>query len=138
MVPLLRTILELIAAAALGIVAICVPVLVHGLTLYPAPLAPIVRTGIEEMSWLTLAMLLLIGTLEGALFSPRPPFAAVASISGLIVVATAEMVVSPTSHNLWPIEFFLYGLLVATPVFVAAYGARAMARRWRPPRNPDH
>ena len=49
-----------------------------------------------------------------------------ASVVLLIILANIEMHLYPTSHNLWPLEFALYLLFIATPTIVGSFvGSRA-------------
>lgn len=52
------------------------------------------------------------------------------SMAALPCVAVVEMVRDPNSHNLWPIEFVLYGVFSVPGVLGAGIGA-LFRNRWR-------
>jgi hypothetical protein len=111
--------------AALGLLAVVLPPLVlPGIRRYEAPLLPLVRTGVEGFSWLSLALLVATGGVAGLLRPGRPWRWGAASMLALPLIAIAEMRLDGTSHDLWPLEFACYGL-GAIP---AALGAHAAAR----------
>lgn len=51
-----------------------------------------------------------------ALKWPYSLFAAMSELGSLPIVAVIEMVRDPTSHNLWPFEFFFYIVLTIIPL----------------------
>ena len=40
------------------------------------------------------------------------------------IASIAEMILYPTSHNLWPLEFFVYGILSIPAVVGALIGSK--------------
>ena len=44
-------------------------------------------------------------------------------------IAINEMMKDPTSHNLWPIEFFIYGLLTLPGIYGARVGCAIRLRK---------
>jgi hypothetical protein len=93
--------------------------------IYEAPLFPIVRAAIEEMQFLTFAFLFASGLILGVLFRNRSnPLCAAATVLWLPVVAIADMLVDPTSHNLFPIEFALYAIFAIVPISASWTGTR--------------
>jgi len=103
-----------IVAATLGIVAVCLPF--YGAPRYPmdAPLFPWVREGVEMLGPINVVLLFVSGGVVGALFGRRPGRAfllGLATMTAFPFFAMAEMIVEPTSHNVWPIEFFIYFVL---------------------------
>lgn len=62
-----------------------------------------------------------------------------ALLLGMVVTHTAllirDVIADPTSHNLWPFEYLMWGLVVWTPAFVGALlslGANKLIDRNRP------
>ena len=53
---------------------------------------------------------------------PRGIFAAFFQVALLPVFATIEIFKDPTSHNLWPLEFIMYGFMGGVGAFGAALG----------------
>jgi hypothetical protein len=103
--------------------------------LRPAPLFPLLTTGIEGMNGYTIAGLVALGLLAG-LLTRLPAFAiGFASICLLPAAMVLEMMADQRSHNLFPFEFLLY-LLLQIPALLgafAAYGARRLLfKRQRP------
>ncbi len=114
-----------VLTAALGLLAIVIPPLVlSDIRRYEAPLFPLIRTGVEGLSWLSFVLLVVAGLIAGVLRPGRPWRWGVASMLLLPLVATAEMYVDSTSHNLWPLEFAFYALATVP----AALGARVGTR----------
>ena len=98
-------------AALLGLLAIVAPVWIPDLHRYTAPLFPLIRSGVEGMSLLTLVLLFCAGFLVGCFGMGHPLLLGIATVALLPVAAFAEMIISSTSHNLWPLEFIIYGLI---------------------------
>ena len=106
------------------------PVWFLALRPYEAPLFPLVRAGVEGLSSLTLQLLFVSGLLVGSLGRGHPFFLGLATMALLPLLAIAEMVVSPTSHNLWPLEFMMYGVVSLSAV-LGAYAGRYVQRKLR-------
>ena len=80
------------------------------------------------MQFLTVAFLFSSGVILGVLFRNRSnPLCAAATVLWLPVVSIADMLVDPTSHNLFPIEFALYALFAIVPIFASWTGTRLYA-----------
>ena len=120
--------LAVVVIALLGLACVLLPVVVSPPTrLRPAPLFPLLHAATARMTWVPIAALAALGLL-GGLFTRLPTFLiAPASIAALPVAAIAEMIVDPTSHNLFPIEFLIY-FLMGVPVMLAALCGRTV--RW--------
>jgi hypothetical protein len=117
------------AASLLGLLAILAPVWILDLRRYPAPLFPLLRTGVEGMSLLTLVFLFCAGFLVSCFGVGHPFLLGIATVALLPILAIAEMCVSPASHNLWPLEFVIYGF-VSLSAIVGAFLGRFMQRRF--------
>ena len=66
---------------------------------------------VDGMQPITILMLLLIGFLS-ALFAPKRFWlGGVSAIALLPILAVVEMIRDPSTHNLFPIEFLIYGFL---------------------------
>ena len=98
-------------SALLGICAVTLPVFIFSMRHYNAPLFPIIRTGVEGMTWLTFVILFVGGIILGRFFSIRPLLLGMFSMAAMPVLAILEMIVAPESHNLFPVEFFLYAVV---------------------------
>lgn len=122
--------LSFVGAALLGLGAVILPVWMLSLRPYTAPLFPLVRTAVEGMSWLTFVFLLVSGLLLGLLGKGHPFLLGVTTMALLPLLAIAEMVVAPTSHNLWPLEFAMYGFISLSAV-LGAYLGRYVQKRVR-------
>ncbi|HWL94554.1 MAG TPA: hypothetical protein VNT79_13610, partial [Phycisphaerae bacterium] len=95
---------------------------------HDAPLFPLVRTAIEGLSALAFVFLFISGLILGALCPKHPVRLGLCTMAAFPLLAFAEMVTDSTSHNLWPIEFVMYGVMSLAAV-CGAYIARS-ARRW--------
>ncbi len=110
---------------ALGVASFIVPLVISPpLKFYESPLFPIVRTSVEQMGFLTFSLLFAGGLVFGLLFRRSSALCAATMLLWLPVVAIAEMVVDPTSHNLFPIEFGLYAVFSIVPMFGAWLGGQ--------------
>jgi hypothetical protein len=110
--------LALVVIAGLGLACVLLPVLTQA-SLMPAPLFPLLRTSIEQMTWAPIALLAALGLLAGLLTRLWPLFIALASVATLPIATIAELIADPTSHNLFPFEWMMY-LLMAVPVLLTA------------------
>ena len=119
------------ATSLLGLLAIVVPVWVLDLRRYTAPLFPLIRSGVEGMSLLTLVFLFCAGFLVGCFGVGHPLLLGIATVALLPILAIAEMSVSSTTHNLWPLEFIIYGAISLCAVAGAFAGrfAKRLALR---------
>ena len=92
---------------------------------YPAPLFPALWTAWENLAPIpTLLSLFVLGIVVGAI---QPRFWRVlswATVAPFPLAAVCEVIVSPTSHNLWPLEFAMYALLGIPSFAGAAIGKR--------------
>ena len=110
----------LIAVAALGVACIVLPVI--DMSRMPAPLFPLLRTGIEKISLVPIALLAGLGLVAG-LLTRAPVWAiAIASVAVLPCAAIAEIVKDGTSHNMIPFEIIMYGFLAIPVLALAAVG----------------
>jgi hypothetical protein len=114
--------LSFVAASLLGVAAFIAPIPILHPRPYSAPLFPLLRSGIEGASILTIAFLFCAGFLVGCFGRGHPFLLGVATIALLPIAAVAEMIVSPTSHNLWPLEFAIYGFVSLSAVAGAFLG----------------
>ena len=113
-----------LAAAVGGMLCIILPpyLLPDGIkTAYTAPLFPAFRTAWENLAFLpTLGCFLCLGFLFGLARPSIWLLLGCATIAAPPILAVCEMIVSPTSHNLWPLEFIFYGV-VNTPSLLGAF-----------------
>ena len=126
----LKEVMIFVLAAILGLTAVIIsPLVTPGAAHYDSTLFPWVRTGIENGSLATLGFLLIAGMIPGFLDPKRFWLWGLATMSFLPIWAIAEMVVEsintqlPASHNLWPLEFVLYGLGTLPGLVGAGIGA---------------
>lgn len=111
--------LLMLACAAAGWLVIWLPWV-------EAKSAGVTRAGnpIDGMQPLSLFLLPAIGLVAG-LIEPRTGWiAALATMAAFPVIVVGEILDNPTSHNLWPLEFMMYGVLTvyaASPAFVLGW-----------------
>ena len=131
--------------AALGIISIIIPPLwIVDVKAYESPLFPMVRTGIEGMSgWSLLFLFLsgiflgiiypkhesLYGMFSGVFYSKYELFLGISTMALFPILAFLEMMKDPYSHNLWPIEFVLYGF-TTIPGICGAYAGTVIRKRF--------
>ena len=91
---------------------------------------------VEGLQTISLALLVVVGALGGAIAPRQSPWLAMATMVAFPVLAVVDMVRDPTDHNLWPMEFGMY----AAESLLAVAGAAAVAlirrRRGNPPTPP--
>jgi hypothetical protein len=128
-----RLILFMAIGAVAGISSVIAPyVLLHGFTgEYQSPLFPLLRNAWEKLEVVTTGVLLTCAGAALGFMRPRHWLILGASTASLFPVAAAlEIVKDPGSHNLWPIEFVLYIVLVAGPAILGALlGSMIRGRR---------
>jgi hypothetical protein len=120
-----------VAAPVLGLVAMVLPALLWPPERsYDAPLFPALRNAQEHVGIKQLVLFFVAGLVLGRIDDRRPWFLGLIAVSLLPLAAIAEMVVDPTSHNLWPFEFAFYaayGAVIASGIVVS----RRLPRRER-------
>jgi len=114
--------LSFVCAALHGLGAVNLPVWLLSLRPYTAPLFPLLRTGVEGLSFLTFIFLFVSGLLLGLFARGHPFLLGIATMGLFPLLAIAEIVVSPTSHNLWPLEFMIYGFVSLSAVLGVYFG----------------
>ena len=117
----------LVLAPFLGFLAMVLPVLLWR----PSHRAiesvnALVRAAVKHVGPWQFVLLLFTGAFLGAISTRRALVLGAAAMLLFPVLAVAEMISDPTSHNLWPLEFMMYAFYGC---FVAA-GA-ALLRRVR-------
>ncbi len=136
-----------VLSASLGLLSICSPVWLYNIPLQPAPISPLVRTGIEKMGATTLVFLFLSGFLLGILFSfqqfrkgLQPVFLGVAALAPFPILSFVEMAKDAYTHNLIGIELVVYAFLALFPTGGAFAGrflaVRLLRRRSTPSSTP--
>jgi hypothetical protein len=123
----------LVVGSLLGLASVIIPyVLVHGLAgEYTSPLFPLLRNAWEKLEVVTTGVLSLFAGVVLGYVQPKHWFVLGGStVSLLLLAAIAEMAKDPQSHNLWPIEFLLYLVVVGAPaIFGAFMGSLVRVRR---------
>lgn len=115
-----RTAEEFFVAGVLGLSSVILPPYWLGIErAYPSPLFPILRTAIENMEPLSTVCLVLVFAIALGLLDPRKwSLLGVAMAAPFPAASFLEMVASPTSHNLWPFEFIIYGVVIGIPAIL--------------------
>lgn len=99
-----------LAGMAIGLVILAVPTLMaHG---WPGSFSKLLRDVVERMGMIHLYLLFLSGVIW-ALVADRPysRWGAASQLASFPIFAIIQMIGDPTSHNLWPLEFMIYGFL---------------------------
>jgi hypothetical protein len=122
------TIISCIVAAALGVTAIVLAGRGNSVPQdYSAPLFPAVRRGIEGMNGGSVLLLLGAGLIPGLFGRAHPLLIGLSTMALFPLMSIAEVIVDPTSHNLLPFEWILYGLETA-PGIIGAFTGRWYGR----------
>ena len=109
-----------------GLVLIMLPVLPHWN--HAQSLALVLNSSVKNMSGLSLLLLFLGGFVWS--FVLRWPYSFLAvlfQLTGLAIFAVVEIIKNPSSHNLWPFEFLLYGVLSMVPL--AGMGVASLLKK---------
>jgi peptidoglycan/LPS O-acetylase OafA/YrhL len=123
-----RVSLEVVVAAAAGLCAVVVPVILDpGTTHYSAAVLPVMRDAVEGMHLYSLALLVGIGILLGPFGKAPVWLTGPATMAAFPVWSVIDMAMGQ-DHNLFPIEWFLYGL-VSLCGLAGALAARLVCRR---------
>ncbi|MDI6810019.1 MAG: hypothetical protein QME66_13825 [Candidatus Eisenbacteria bacterium] len=122
-----------LAAAIGGVLCVVLPAFLSGITRsYDAPLFAVLRTSVENLRFLPTAISLFVLGVGLGLLNPNHWLVlAVGTVAVFPVAAILEMMVDPSSHNLWPIEFLVYAVL-GIPSILGSWGGRLIAIRLRP------
>jgi hypothetical protein len=119
--------------AVAGIFSVIAPyVLLHGFTgEYQSPLFPLLRNAWEELEVVPTVVLLVGAGVGLGFMCPKHWLILGASTAFLFpLAAVLEMAKDPRSHNLWPLEFVLYIVVVAGPAILGALvGSMIRGRR---------
>jgi hypothetical protein len=110
----------IIAISILGMLSIILPVFILGdLKPSESPLFPLIRAGVEGSSIHSLWFLFISGFIV-KLFS-NIPFWKIGLMSMVLfpLAAICEMIVDPSSHNLFPFEFIFYAV-TTIPAIIGA------------------
>ena len=117
-----------IVAAVLGFLSIILPPYItpgKKVVFYDAPLFPLIATAIKNLSILPTTLLLMItGCIMGYLKSEIWWLLGFSTIILFPIASTSEMILYPTTHNLWPLEFLVYGILSIPPLIGALFGSK--------------
>jgi hypothetical protein len=104
-----------------GILSIVLPVYLQpDINQYDSPVFPMIRTGIEEFSGWSFCLLFLSGFGAKLLTNLSEWKIGLLTMVLFPVLAICEMIVDPSSHNLLPFEFIIYGFFTI-PAMIGAY-----------------
>ncbi len=130
--PQLTNVLFFIVAAVLGSLSIILPPYItpgRKVVFYDAPLFPIIATAIKNLSIFPTTLLLLIaGFIVGYLKSEKWWVLGFATVIFFPIAAISEMILYPNTHNLWPLEFLVYGILSIPPLIGALIASKLRKR----------
>ena len=121
-----------IIAAVLGFISITsLPYIIPGkkVVSYEASLFTFIQTAIENLSILpTTSLLILSGGFVGYLKPENWRLLGFSTIVLFPIASIFEMFLNPTTHNLWPLEFLVYGVLSIPPLIGALLGSKIGVR----------
>lgn len=136
-VPLSRCASEALLVMLAGMAALLIPVAV-GITPsgHEAAILPAMADAVEGMG--PISMVLLLGIAFASGFLGRAPVAVLgaATVASLPLWSVTDMILGGGGHNLFPIEWFLYGVYM-TMAAVAALAGRGMRLAFPPCRKPE-
>lgn len=101
---------------------------------WPFAVAALLGIGVAQdgFSLQTLVGLGLLGVVLGMFRKANPLLLGLSTVVLLPVTSAVEMLGDPTSHNVWPLEWFAYGLMSVPGICGASIGhvlAGALARK---------
>jgi hypothetical protein len=128
----LRNVFFFIIAAVLGFISIIVPPYIKPgdkLVFYDPPLFPIFATAIKNFSIFPTTILLTIaGIIVGYLKPEIWWLLGLATVILFPIASISEMVLYPATHNLWPLELLIYGIMSIPPIIGAFLGSKLRNR----------
>lgn len=77
---------------------------------------------VDGMQLTSIPLLFVVGLVAGLIVPQRFWLWGLFTMAAFPVVAVVLMVINPKSHSLWPIEFFIYGILTLPGVLGAGVG----------------
>ncbi len=128
----LRNLRALGLSAVLGVLAVTAPVLLGTHTqLPPAPISGVLRAAVEHAGLPVVLGLFVAGAVARYLVAAPIWLVGFGTVAALPVFALAEMLLDPTSHSLWPIEFVVYGI-GSVPGILGAIAGHGLSPREYP------
>jgi len=118
---------DVLIISVLGVLSIILPTLLQDLKQYESPLFPIIRTGIEGFS--VLSIIFLFSTGFGMRFYTKLSGwkIGLSTMALFPIMAIIEMIVDSTSHNMFPFEFIVYAI-TTIPGIIGAYIAQVVQK----------
>jgi hypothetical protein len=115
-------------ASILGVISIVLPTFfIPDLKQYDSPLFPLIRTGIEGISFWSFGLLLLSGFGVKLLNNLSGWKIGLTTMALFPILAIFEMFVDSSSHNMFPFEFIFYAVY-AVPALIGAYIAQGIKK----------
>ena len=115
-------------ASILGIISIVLPTFfIPDLKQYDSPLFPLIRTGIEGISFWSFGLLLLSGFGVKLLSNLSGWKIGLTTMALFPILAIFEMFVDSSSHNMFPFEFIFYAVY-SIPAIIGAYIAQGIKK----------
>jgi hypothetical protein len=115
-------------ASILGVISIVLPTFfIPDLKQYDSPLFPLIRTGIEGISFWSFGLLLLSGFGVKLLSNLSGWKIGLTTMALFPILAIFEMFVDSSSHNMFPFEFIFYAVY-AVPSIIGAYIAQGIKK----------
>ena len=115
-------------ASMVGVISIVLPTcILPDLKQYDSPLFPLIRTGIEGISFWSFGLLLLSGFGLKLLSTLSFWKIGLTMMTLFPIIAISEMIIDSSSHNLFPFECILY-VLYSVPAIIGAYIAQGIQK----------
>jgi len=115
-------------ASILGVISIVLPTFfIPDLKQYDSPLFPLIRTGIEGISFWSFGLLLLSGFGLKLLSNLSGWKIGLTTMALFPMLAIFEMFVDSSSHNMFPFEFIFYAVY-SVPAIIGAYIAQGIKK----------
>lgn len=113
---------KLVAIGALGACAYVAPIVILPSHTSGDGLFSTVRSAVEGAGPFTMLLLFLVGLVAGVVLRTTSAWiCGLAAVALLPLTAFVEILIDPTSHNLWPLEVVFYGLESLFAVAGAAF-----------------
>ena len=104
-------VLSAVAAPFLGLAAFLFPAWRLGAETGQEGFYSLLKTSIEQASGLSFLLLLLTGVVLGFLGRGSVALHGSMTMAAFPALAVVQILLDPSSHNLWPLEFVIYGLI---------------------------
>jgi len=128
----LKPIIVPVLIAIFGLIAVILPVILNlneSIERDDSPLFPLIRDGVEGISYWTFLFLFFTGFIMKK-FTPLEGWkVGLLTMAFFPIVTFLEIISDSSSHNLWPIEFVFYSVY-SIPAIIGAYLSHFLLKKF--------